>query len=74
MTNEIWRTTNLSLDAVQNTSNWELVTDDAVTGFEGPSLTKYNGTYYMYTDKLKDYPPENADGKAGVYVLSLIHI
>ena len=68
VTNEIWRTTNLSLDAVQNTSNWELVTDDAVTGFEGPSLTKYNGTYYMYTDKLKDYPPENADGKAGVYV------
>ena len=74
VTNEIWRTTNLSLDAVQNETNWELVTDDAVTGFEGPSLTKYNGTYYMYTDKLKDYPPENADGKAGVYVLSLIHI
>lgn len=68
VTNEIWRTTNLSLDAVQNETNWELVTDDAVTGFEGPSLTKYNGTYYMYTDKLKDYPPENADGKAGVYV------
>ncbi len=68
VTNEIWRTRTLTLDSVQQESSWELVCDDAVTGFEGPSLTKYNGTYFMYTDKLKDYPPDNHDGKAGVHV------
>ena len=68
VTNEIWKTKSLSLESAQSESNWELVCDDAVTGFEGPCLTKYDGTYYMYTDKLKDYPPENPDGKAGVYV------
>lgn len=45
-----------------------MVTDDAVTGYEGPCLTKYRGQYYLYTDKLADYPPENADGKRGVHV------
>ena len=68
VTNEIWRTRTLTLESVQQESNWELVCDDAVTGFEGPSLTKYGGTYYLYTDKLKDYPPDNHDGKAGVHV------
>ena len=68
VTNEIWRTRTLTLDSVQQESSWELVCDDAVTGFEGPSLTKYNGTYFIYTDKLKDYPPDNHDGKAGVHV------
>lgn len=68
VTNEIWRTKTLSLEAVQKESNWELVNDDAVTGFEGPSLTKFNGTYFLYTDKLKDYPPDDNDGKCGVHV------
>lgn len=68
VTNEIWKTKTLTLDAVQQESNWELVCDDAVTGFEGPSLTKFQGNYYLYTDKLKDYPPENSNGLAGVHV------
>lgn len=68
VTNEIWRTRTLTLESVQQESNWELVCDDAVTGFEGPSLTKYGGTYYLYTDKLRDYPPDNPDGKSGVHV------
>ena len=68
VTNEIWRTQTLTLESVQQESSWELVCDDAVTGFEGPSLTKYGGTYYLYTDKLRDYPPDNPDGKSGVHV------
>ena len=68
VTNEIWRTKNLSLDSCQNPSNWELVCDDAVTGFEGPCLTKYKGNYYLYTDKLADYPPDEHDGLRGVHV------
>lgn len=68
VTIEIWRTKNLTLESCQNPDSWELVTDDAVTGYEGPCLTKYRGQYYLYTDKLADYPPENADGKRGVHV------
>lgn len=68
VTNEIWKTKTLTLADVQKESNWELVCDDAVTGFEGPSLTKFGGNYYLYTDKLKDYPPENSNGLCGVHV------
>lgn len=68
VTNEIWRTRNMTLDSVQKPENWELVCDDAVTGFEGPCLTKYQGQYYLYTDKLADYPPRENDGKRGVHV------
>jgi len=68
VTNEVWKTKTLTLESVQNEDNWELVCDDAVTGFEGPCLTKFDGKYFMYTDKLKQYPPENADGLAGVRV------
>ena len=47
---------------------WRLVNSDFVTGFEGPCLTKYQGNYYVYTDKLADYPPGNPDGKTGIHV------
>lgn len=69
VTDEIWKFTgaDFNLDTVQEEKNWEIVCEDAVTGFEGPSLTKYNGKYYIYTDKLKDYG-DNPDGKAGIYV------
>ncbi len=68
VTIEIWKTQNLTLESCQNPDSWELVCDDAVTGFEGPCLTKYRGQYYLYTDKLADYPPENHDGLRGVHV------
>lgn len=41
---------------------------NVVTGYEGPSLTYYNGQYFFYTDKLKDYPYGKADGTAGTFV------
>lgn len=65
-TNEIWSIDNL-MD-VSNESKWTCVNSDFVTGFEGPCLTKYHGLYYVYTDKLADYPPGRADGKTGIHM------
>lgn len=69
VTDEVWEFTGseFNLQTVQNQDNWKIISEDAVTGFEGPSLTKYEGRYYLYTDKLKDYG-DNPDGKAGIYV------
>jgi len=66
---EIWQFVGdeFGLDSVQVESNWKIICEDAVTGFEGPSLTKFKDRYYLYTDKLKDYGV-NPDGKAGIYV------
>lgn len=59
--NEIWESdTLLSLQG-----QWNLVTYDALTGYEGPSLTKSNGHYYLYADKLADYPALDPDGNFG---------
>ncbi len=66
ITNEIWSIKNLNDFA--DTSKWTLVCDNAVTGYEGPSLVKFNGKYYMYTDKLSDYPPNTNDRTTGVFV------
>ena len=66
--NEIWSIDNL--DKVGDRNAWKLVCDTVVTGFEGPSLTKFQNRYYMYTDKLAHYPPESSDGKTGIYVAS----
>ncbi len=64
--NEIWSID--SLTKVADPAAWKLVNSDFVTGFEGPCLTKYQGNYYVYTDKLADYPPGNPDGKTGIHV------
>ena len=64
--NEIWSID--SLTKVADPAAWRLVNSDFVTGFEGPCLTKYQGNYYVYTDKLADYPPSNPDGKTGIHV------
>ena len=61
--NEIWKTDSLTLN-----SKWTLACANAVEGYEGPSLTRYNGRYLMYTDKLADFPYGNADGTTGTFV------
>lgn len=66
VTNEIWSINNLN--DCQDASKWTLVNNDVVTGYEGPCLTKYNNSYYFYTDKLADYPFDNYDGKTGIFV------
>ncbi len=47
---EIW-----SIDDLNNVSDpnaWTLVNSGVVKDYEGPCLTKYEGNYYYYTDKL----------------------
>lgn len=66
--NEIWSINNLK--DVSNASKWTLINSDFLKGYEGPCLTKYKGNYYIYTDKLADYPYDNHDGKTGIYVTS----
>ncbi|MBW3091129.1 S-layer homology domain-containing protein [Bifidobacterium miconisargentati] len=66
VTNQIYSITDLN--QAQNPNAWTRVNDNVITGYEGPSLTKYKGKYFMYTDKLKDYPYGHADGKAGEFV------
>lgn len=65
ITNQIWKTNSLSLN-----SSWSLVCGNVVTGYEGPSLTKLDGNYLMYTDKLADYPMGHSDGRTGIFVTS----
>ncbi len=69
VTNEIWRLNDLS--KCSDASAWELVSDDAVTGYEGPSLTKYQGEYFLYMDRLSSYVPVDSDtayGSEGIWV------
>ena len=66
VTNQIYSIGDLS--QAGNPKAWRLVNDNVVTGYEGPSLTYYNGQYFFYTDKLKDYPYGKADGTAGTFV------
>lgn len=67
VTNQIFSIRNLK--DVQDPSAWTVVNKDVVTGYEGPYLAKYKGSYYYYVDKLKDWPPHNYDGTAGVFVM-----
>ena len=60
---EIWKTSSLSVD-----SKWVLVCSNVVQGYEGPCLTKFNGRYMMYTDKIADYPYGASDGTTGIFV------
>lgn len=49
-TNEIFKTN--SLVNVSDPKNWTLITEDAITNYEGPTLLKYKGNYLLYVDKL----------------------
>ena len=53
VTNEIWKN-NATL-----TEEWSLVNSNVLTGYEAPSLTKYNGRYYFYTDQLATWTPDD---------------
>ncbi len=66
VTNEIWRIDNLN--NCQDSGKWTLVNKDIVTGYEGPSITKYMGRYYCFTDKLATYPPDKFNGKTGTHM------
>lgn len=63
---ELWSTK--SLETVSDPNTWTLISPDILTGFEGPCLTKYGGQYYVYVDKLADYPPGKSDGKTGIHM------
>lgn len=65
VTNQIYA----SSDPMSN--NWSLVSDNVLTGYEGPSLTKFNGRYYMFADGLKDYPGVMSTGVVSVSSNSL---
>lgn len=52
--NELWRIRDLN--RCDDESQWELVSPNMQGGSEGPSLTKYNGMYLLYTDKLNKWP------------------
>lgn len=54
--NEIWRNSHMG------TSGWKLVNRNAVEGSEGPSLTKLNGKYFLYTDKLSTWGKDSSRG------------
>ena len=69
VTNEIWRTQTLTLESVQQEeSSWGSYATMLSPDLRVSSLTKYGGSYYLYTDKLRDYPPDNPDGQVGVHV------
>ncbi len=60
VTNEIWRIKDLSKTG--DPSAWEEVVYDAVTGYEGPCLTKFGGEYFLYMDRLSTFKPTNLNG------------
>ena len=45
LTNQIYKSGNIS-----NVGSWTKVNGNAVYGYEGPSVAKLGGTYYMYAD------------------------
>ncbi len=60
VTNEIWRTKDIS--KASDPASWEEVSHDAVTGYEGPCLTKYQGEYFLYMDRLSTFCPTDLNG------------
>ena len=60
VTNEIWSIN--SLNNVSNKDAWTRVRDIVTVGYEGPSLTKYAGKYYMYSDGLASHPDVKTTG------------
>lgn len=63
VTIEIWKIDDLS--KVSDASAWELVSYDVISGYEGPCLTKFNGEYFMYVDRLATYTPMDTSAPYG---------
>ncbi len=63
VTNEIYRINDLS--RCSDASAWEEVSYDVATGYEGPCLTKYQGEYFFYMDRLKSYTPVDSNQEFG---------
>ena len=55
VTHEIWSIGDLG--SVGNATAWHKVCSDVITGYEAPSLTKFKGQYFMYTDELATWTP-----------------
>ncbi len=58
--NEIWSIDDLA--NVSNASAWTKVRDIVTKGYEGPSLAKYAGRYFMYSDGLVTYSGVDTTG------------
>lgn len=64
--NEIWSIDKLS--DVDNEDAWTLVNSDFLDGYEGPGVTKFNNSYYVYADKISQVDQVEGDGYTGIYV------
>lgn len=63
--NEIWKSQNIN-----NPRGWKRINANATKGFEGPTMTKFNGKYFLYADKLADYPAGTTDRSTGTFVFT----
>ncbi|MBQ9021608.1 MAG: cell wall-binding repeat-containing protein [Eggerthellaceae bacterium] len=58
-TNQLYKAQKSATMGDLTLASWRLVNSKVTFGYEGPSIAKLNGTYYLYTDRLKGY---EADG------------
>lgn len=66
---ELWSIDNIA--ECGNPDKWTLINENLVSGFEGPCLTRHDGTYFFYADRLAAYDADgdgNPDGRTGVHV------
>lgn len=54
--NEIWKNSSM------RPSGWKRIQDGLAKGSEGPSLTKMNGRYYLYSDELHTWSKNGSRG------------
>ncbi len=65
--NQIWKTDHLGAD-----SKWALVCQETVRGYEGPSLTYFQGRYRTYVDRLANYDPYRNRTDLGVTGINVV--
>ena len=65
---ELWRSSDLT--RCSDPSSWTLVSDDVAPDYEAPSLTRFNGRYRYYFDRLRVHPADVAPADTtGTYVM-----